>query len=322
MALMQPHEMRSLGTKCYGCGAAKSSLTKPLLKCSGCRVMTYCSKNCQASNWKEHKPFCKFLQTCPECFSIDYEGFAYRRYQVYEATKDISDEATRNRIEMTFTKDLLEENYQDLISPGSTAGDSYFGFGSLASFKESLLMAPDLGHSKQGQSIAFMEVPQAPLMLFRCCYELLHKYLLSPSRNKLCHIIVRDFFRILSQMLCYKQAALLFGRLLEQDLPSMPKDRNQLKQSLFRLNPPDRNASMLRMLIAFMKDLDDVADDIEGLAWQSLALVEIYIEQDRGNTSTIVKDTLYQIQLAGEKAHVVTALFLAAKKFAVDSLIH
>jgi hypothetical protein len=30
-------------------------------KCSACRVVRYCGKECQAKHWKQHKPVCKAL---------------------------------------------------------------------------------------------------------------------------------------------------------------------------------------------------------------------------------------------------------------------
>jgi hypothetical protein len=40
---------------CYGPGC----FNKGVLKCSACKSSTYCSKSCQASHWKMHKPSCK-----------------------------------------------------------------------------------------------------------------------------------------------------------------------------------------------------------------------------------------------------------------------
>ena len=39
---------------CQSCG--KTELR--LFRCSACRSATYCSKECQCKNWKEHKPVC------------------------------------------------------------------------------------------------------------------------------------------------------------------------------------------------------------------------------------------------------------------------
>lgn len=36
--------------------------TEELKTCSGCRLISFCSKNCQTLNWKEHKEFCHAVQ--------------------------------------------------------------------------------------------------------------------------------------------------------------------------------------------------------------------------------------------------------------------
>ncbi|KDQ50970.1 hypothetical protein JAAARDRAFT_543707 [Jaapia argillacea MUCL 33604] len=41
-------------SECHACGS-----TKNLRICSGCGERTYCSRECQFNQWKEHKPFCK-----------------------------------------------------------------------------------------------------------------------------------------------------------------------------------------------------------------------------------------------------------------------
>ncbi len=311
--------MRTLGTKCFGCGKDKDSLTNSLMQCGGCHAMTYCSKDCQQKHWDEHKEFCKMIRHCPECFSFDYQGYAYRRFQVYEAIKTIPKDniAERDRIEMTFTRDLLVKDFEDLQSLQSTLGSDYFSFESLSSMKESLLMAPDLGHSKQGKSIAFMHIPQAPLMLFRCCYLLLKKCERSKSkalatRKKWCHDIARDFFRGFSQILYHREAAIQFGRLLEDDLPTMRPAKLPTTTGV--------DACLLELLVRCMIEFEDIADDIQGLTWLCVGLLAIHIENDPSIHSQIVQQILNRVKAAGE-AHIVDPLFIYAKKHAQHSLV-
>ena len=41
---------------CYCCNV---SILQPLLRCSGCQLVAYCSKDCQKTNWNSHKNVCK-----------------------------------------------------------------------------------------------------------------------------------------------------------------------------------------------------------------------------------------------------------------------
>ena len=47
--------MASVSSSCAFCAAEKTNLSK----CSRCRSVFYCSKECQKSHWKVHKPNCK-----------------------------------------------------------------------------------------------------------------------------------------------------------------------------------------------------------------------------------------------------------------------
>lgn len=47
--------MASVSSACGFCGAEKKNLSK----CSRCKSVFYCSKECQKSHWKAHKPNCK-----------------------------------------------------------------------------------------------------------------------------------------------------------------------------------------------------------------------------------------------------------------------
>lgn len=39
-----------------------TSDTSTLLRCSACRVAMYCNRECQRSNWPEHKTICRIIQ--------------------------------------------------------------------------------------------------------------------------------------------------------------------------------------------------------------------------------------------------------------------
>lgn len=47
---------------CFKCGKTAADLGKPTLKkCNNCKTASYCSRECQTSDWREHKVFCKNL---------------------------------------------------------------------------------------------------------------------------------------------------------------------------------------------------------------------------------------------------------------------
>ena len=64
-------------TDCFVCGKDADK------KCSRCKEVAYCSKECQASSWKTHKNDCKkvdktSLNTLYECVSIEGKGDGLR----------------------------------------------------------------------------------------------------------------------------------------------------------------------------------------------------------------------------------------------------
>jgi tetratricopeptide (TPR) repeat protein len=49
---------KSMSHKCLNCGKMASYIGCPLSKCSRCKKVSYCSRDCQRSDWKSHKVFC------------------------------------------------------------------------------------------------------------------------------------------------------------------------------------------------------------------------------------------------------------------------
>ena len=47
---------------CLKCGAATTKAGNPLLRCSKCKTVNYCSPDCQKKDWKKHKQMCKQVQ--------------------------------------------------------------------------------------------------------------------------------------------------------------------------------------------------------------------------------------------------------------------
>ncbi|KAL5530445.1 hypothetical protein ACEPAF_6703 [Sanghuangporus sanghuang] len=47
---------------CYKCSKVPDSKKGSLLSCGACRIVEYCSKECQTSGWKDHKTECKTLK--------------------------------------------------------------------------------------------------------------------------------------------------------------------------------------------------------------------------------------------------------------------
>lgn len=48
---------------CKVCGAKQKKDGKPLMKCGGCRLVQYCSVECQKKDWKTHKTLCSASRT-------------------------------------------------------------------------------------------------------------------------------------------------------------------------------------------------------------------------------------------------------------------
>ena len=49
------------GPKCHTCKQPAAEGKRSLLRCGGCRMSQYCSKECQKGDWKTHKVFCKSM---------------------------------------------------------------------------------------------------------------------------------------------------------------------------------------------------------------------------------------------------------------------
>lgn len=51
---------------CSGCGTKAK-----LYACAGCKQHSYCSRACQRSLWKQHKPLCRHMQNCTKKGDLD-----------------------------------------------------------------------------------------------------------------------------------------------------------------------------------------------------------------------------------------------------------
>ena len=60
---------------CAACGATESTIDGVLLECGGCRGVTegprYCSRDCQAADWRTHKKVCKKKHKAPKPVAND-----------------------------------------------------------------------------------------------------------------------------------------------------------------------------------------------------------------------------------------------------------
>ncbi|GFH52316.1 hypothetical protein CTEN210_08792 [Chaetoceros tenuissimus] len=50
---------------CLKCGKKEQEDGSKLMKCSRCKSVSYCSRQCQAKDWKEHKTYCEMTATKP-----------------------------------------------------------------------------------------------------------------------------------------------------------------------------------------------------------------------------------------------------------------
>jgi hypothetical protein len=63
-------------TYCQNCGKSKQKDgVAQLMSCGKCKLTVYCSKECQRTNWKEHRLLCKDIVKVNEQFqNMDFSG--------------------------------------------------------------------------------------------------------------------------------------------------------------------------------------------------------------------------------------------------------
>jgi hypothetical protein len=113
----------SLAYKCYGCNKEQDETSGEefkLNRCSACKIMTYCSKDCQTAHWPKHKHFCKQLKkstpTGIQSNSLLYEGYAFRRYKIFEAVQDLPTVEEKLEKEMQIIEKQLRDDYATIWS--------------------------------------------------------------------------------------------------------------------------------------------------------------------------------------------------------------
>ena len=53
---------REIIKRCERCSDVEDRIVKPKFKfCSKCQKVSYCSKNCQQADWKDHKVLCPYI---------------------------------------------------------------------------------------------------------------------------------------------------------------------------------------------------------------------------------------------------------------------
>lgn len=68
------NNMMNCVLKCAGCGKVEDE-TSPFQKCSRCKIVKYCSRDCQVSDYSQHKHDCRLFgeghayyeEDCPIC---------------------------------------------------------------------------------------------------------------------------------------------------------------------------------------------------------------------------------------------------------------
>lgn len=82
---------------CFHC---KKATTK-LLTCSRCLKITFCSKECQVANWKEHKQYCQFVTGSTEADGATTAAKDINKEDKKDdTTEDIADAVEENAKEM------------------------------------------------------------------------------------------------------------------------------------------------------------------------------------------------------------------------------
>jgi len=54
--------MSALGDHCHWCQRTAEDVGHALQRCSGCKILHYCEKTCQTSDWKHHKEECQTIK--------------------------------------------------------------------------------------------------------------------------------------------------------------------------------------------------------------------------------------------------------------------
>ncbi|KIY74117.1 hypothetical protein CYLTODRAFT_93832 [Cylindrobasidium torrendii FP15055 ss-10] len=115
----------SVSTECAApdCRQSSIDLGRKLQMCSGCRVVGYCSKECQAAAWKHHeiphKPACRLISKVNANIGVDW-----RKYQssneVRQTVKKRIDLVTKEDAKQIWDWGLRVGTWNDLlrVSPG------------------------------------------------------------------------------------------------------------------------------------------------------------------------------------------------------------
>lgn len=102
---------------CARCGAVQrftpDNLEGKLMKCGGCRLVSYCSRECQKKAWKQHKVDCKAIRARREQQSqssseqeIEVAAIDWARPETWPTQKG-TDESTPAKFDMLFGSDLV-----------------------------------------------------------------------------------------------------------------------------------------------------------------------------------------------------------------------
>lgn len=282
----------TLATKCYNCEKPKEACEK-LSRCAACSLITYCSKDCQTAHWETHKAFCKAVRKAPAMFRSPpdvYEEFGFRKYAVHVATKEASTEVERDSIEASLVRDMIIANFAAFLEKKEVS------FECLQFLMETVSLST--AKTIPNKAVAFMACRDALRTLLQYAYAVMRTgRTILPLRN-----CVRDIWRLVDQMLRDESAGLILGHQLELDLQE---------------GTPQ---SLLDVIVAFMTEFDGVADDIEGLAWQSVALVAIHVERS-GASSKLVEGVFERLVRAGRNRNEVKRMFEFAKMQSVQFMM-
>ena len=70
------------------------------MKCSGCRIASYCGQTCQSGHWITHKPVCRMLRKAiPVNFVYPWQRAAIETLRLWTLTRDF---ATNDRFHRCF----------------------------------------------------------------------------------------------------------------------------------------------------------------------------------------------------------------------------
>ncbi|KAK4895052.1 hypothetical protein LTR27_006919 [Elasticomyces elasticus] len=106
---------------CKTCGTSNDTEGGALLRCGNCTAVSYCSKDCQKSDWPNHKHCCKSLLR-----AIQLPGYQYLKRQLPNNARDLANVSQAFVIYMIQKGTEVEIQIAACVLGDKKGGDSLF----------------------------------------------------------------------------------------------------------------------------------------------------------------------------------------------------